>query len=704
MNYRVLIFLLGTTLFVSAQLGSSPVLEGGTEEAIGPLAEKKISVGAQKLPPGVAVTGDSGETRIQVTGMDPDHAKRAFEKMEGRLFYVRRREAAPSRADDAAFLLKRHLVLEGYREVEVDWSLPGNGTILLNVSRGPRYTIGRLEIKNAFVGTPEEHPDYFLQPFNDRSKLQQDEYAFLKEDFEKGKENLRNYLRSEGYWKAEVESAEPSFDRDRQKVDLVLMEKPGTLFKLARPSLEINGAPVAPKLLTDMDPLIGLPATTANINKIRNLVEKTYTDDGFPYLELKMTQVDEDGLTRLSFVVTTGERYRVGEVKVIGNKRTETSRIQRRFRDLQGEEFDRDEADDRVRQLLGTGAFENIRLRDRPQSDGTVDFLVQVEEAKSYGVKFYGGAGSLEGPILGTGYFDRNLWGGLYNFEVGLEYSGLGLLGEVSLTDPFFLERDIAWKNRAFILTRDFDGYQKGQVGIESSLRADVNDYYEVELAYSLAYIDLKEQDGLPASALGNTNYLLNKVRLLQKYDRRNNIALPTKGYFIEMDTNFGFAAGNNSISFLSNELGGTWYAELGEKNRFALGARLGAIKPLGDAGRLPIDLRYFNGGSNSVRSFRERELGPEINDVPRGGRSYFIANFEYFRKLVGPVYAVAFLDAGGLSADLDFGLSDPRYAAGGGIQLDLPIGPVRFEYGHALNPGKGEKSGVFHFAIGAAF
>jgi outer membrane translocation and assembly module TamA len=38
------------------------------------------------------------------------------------------------------------------------------------------------------------------------------------------------------------------------------------------------------------------------------------------------------------------------------------------------------------------------------------------------------------------------------------------------------------------------------------------------------------------------------------------------------------------------------------------------------------------------------------------------------------------------------------------GIRIDLPVGPIRFEYGHNLTRDEGEPSGTWHFAIGTAF
>jgi outer membrane translocation and assembly module TamA len=129
-------------------------------------------------------------------------------------------------------------------------------------------------------------------------------------------------------------------------------------------------------------------------------------------------------------------------------------------------------------------------------------------------------------------------------------------------------------------------------------------------------------------------------------------------------------------------------------------------IIPSEDGTGLPIDLRFFNGGASTVRSFPERELGPKAsNGDPSGGEAYWAANLEYMHTIAGPVQAVVFYDAGAINPSFaDFGGGDVKNAIGAGIRLNLPIGPVRFEYGHALNPADGDPNGAFHFAIGTAF
>ncbi len=97
--------------------------------------------------------------------------------------------------------------------------------------------------------------------------------------------------------------------------------------------------------------------------------------------------------------------------------------------------------------------------------------------------------------------------------------------------------------------------------------------------------------------------------------------------------------------------------------------------------------------------------MGPSVNGDPVGGEAFWIGSAEYIRQITGPVYTNVFFDAGALARYAgDIGSADINFAAGLGFWLDLPIGPVRAEYGYNLNRRKGEPMGAFHFSIGVNF
>jgi outer membrane translocation and assembly module TamA len=89
--------------------------------------------------------------------------------------------------------------------------------------------------------------------------------------------------------------------------------------------------------------------------------------------------------------------------------------------------------------------------------------------------------------------------------------------------------------------------------------------------------------------------------------------------------------------------------------------------------------------------------MGSQHQGRPLGGTEWWVANAEIVQTISGPIKGVSFLDLGSLSGDIEIAL-------GLGVRLDLPIGPVRLEYGHNMSRDEREPSGTFHFALGISF
>jgi len=658
------------------------------------------------------LTTDAADLRID--GMRPAAATNALNFLRDRLEYVKEGSASSSRADDAAFLLERHLIQSGYNSPEVTWSLPNKTTILLTVDPGDRSTLGKVRVEGMTGPLAEEVRTQIQSAHKEVKRLLVEESVpYLPERNAEALANATNLLKSKGYWDAAVTLPTPERDAATGAVTLVASAQPGPLYHLAPPVIlergtpnqELNTSLADPKVDPKVD-LVGEPATTTEINLIRATVEKHYRKNGFQFAEVDMEILHKDGSTQLTFRVTPGRQFRVGNFEIVGNEEVKTRRIAERFDEFPGSKYNADKVDDRIKQLFGTGAFQTLRLDPFPTEDGIIDFTLHVKEGKPEGYYAHVGAGSYEGFILGGGYYHRNIFGNLWNFSTGFEISSLGLLGDVRVTDPWFLGRDMRFTPRAFLLTRSYDGYDKFEGGLGTSLEWDVNEYYTIALELQNSFVSVSS-DGIPTAELGPNNYSLTTLGLRQVYDRRNDPILPSRGYYLELETGLGLAVGDGDISFsrIEGQLA-AFQPVIEDVSHLAASLRGGMIIPSGDTEELPIDLRFFSGGANSVRSFTERDLGPKASSGdPRGGEAYWTANLEYIHTIKGPLRGVVFLDAGTLSPDhSQFGEGVIKYAAGLGLRLDLPIGPVRLEYGHALSPDEGDPSGAFHFAIGATF
>lgn len=515
---------------------------------------------------------------------------------------------------------------------------------------------------------------------------------------------LRQELNANGYWDAQARVAQRVENPATGALDFTIEVNRGASYVIAAPTVtSVDGRGV--KLTkTVVQPFVGRIATTGNLNEMRLAVEESAVSRGYPDAKIRMARTLAPGKFIPAFSIDLGTRVRLHRIRVEGLKRTDPKRIEKRLKPMEGEWYDEAAMNRRLREFLATGAFSSARAETSDAGERLVDATLHFSEAKAREVTLAAGLGSYQGFITRVGYIDRNLFGKLLGLNTGMELGSRGVLGEARVTDPWVLGHDVAATARVFALIYGREGYSTLETGIDGMLGWKFGDHYKLDLLAGNSLVNLSSE-GLPTSELGETVYTHHRLRLTQTLDFRDNPVLPTRGWHLECPLELGAAVGDFSTSYGKAGISGGWFHDLGRNYQIGLGGDWGILMPSGDGGDLPIDLRLFNGGARSVRSFPERELGPSADGYPTGGEAMWNANAELIRSISGAVEAVVFFDAGTLDRNYEeMGAGDVELATGLGIRLNLPIGPVRLEYGFNLTRDPGEPAGAFHFAIGNAF
>ena len=137
--------------------------------------------------------------------------------------------------------------------------------------------------------------------------------------------------------------------------------------------------------------------------------------------------------------------------------------------------------------------------------------------------------------------------------------------------------------------------------------------------------------------------------------------------------------------------------------------ACVGFVDEFGDSVKVPIYERYFAGGANTVRGYRERRIGPRDpgNQEPIGGETFWVANAEEtFPIYPDLIKGAVFFDVGNVYDQVDdFGSGDVKSGVGFGVRVKTPIGPVKVDAGYPLDDVPNEKKKMrFYFNISQAF
>jgi outer membrane protein assembly factor BamA len=644
------------------------------------------------------------ETRVRITGTKQKSENEILDLMGGRLAHVRANEAAPSRADDAAFLVRQVLRKDGYTDVRVDWKIVGRGEIVLTVHEGGRLSLGRVRVNGVPPAEAEKLAKLYARPARKGHSFTSGAAPFREEDAETGLSYLRQELNAQGYWGGEAVVTSRATDPASGAVDFMIEVRPGPLYGISEARIVSRDGRGMPEAQTAAKPYASKTATTGNLNAMRLAVEEVFVSSGYPDAVISMTRTLDAPRFVPEFFINLGKRVRLNRIDVEGLVRTNPKRIEARLKSLEGDWYDEAAMNKRLRGFLAIGAFSSARLETREIAGDRIDATLHLEEARAKEISFAAGGDSYLGALLRTTYTDRNLMGELLGFSAGFEFSSRGVLGEARLVDPWFMGTDVAASARVYALVYGREGYSTFETGLEGTGTWEFGDHYKLEALAGFSFVNLTE-DGLPVSELGETVYGQPRLRVTQTLDYRDSAVLPRNGWHLTAPLEIGSAMGDLSTSYVQAELSGAWYHTFENDWQIVLGGAGGILMPSGDGVDLPVNLRLFNGGAHSVRSFPERELGPTVEGYPTGGEGVWHANVELIRRLAGSLKAVGFVDAGSLSREFDkLGSGDVELAVGLGLRLDLPIGPVRLEYGYNLTRDPGDPVGTLHFAIGVAF
>ena len=205
-------------------------------------------------------------------------------------------------------------------------------------------------------------------------------------------------------------------------------------------------------------------------------------------------------------------------------------------------------------------------------------------------------------------------------------------------------------------------------------------------------------------------------------HDSRDNPLDAHKGTLQTIELDFNSSKLGSSVNFA--RLTGQWayYHPTFHNIIWANSIRIGLAQPF-DNSLVPLSQAFFTGGGNTLRGFPLDGAGPQRQvqvcstgsstdcsyiQVPAGGNEQLILNTE--ARIPLPIKQglgmVVFYDGGNVFPTVGFHDFTSLYTnnVGLGLRYATPVGPVRIDFGHNLNPVPGVKSTQYFVSIGQAF
>ena len=425
------------------------------------------------------------------------------------------------------------------------------------------------------------------------------------------------------------------------------------------------------------------------------------------------------GVVDLTYTITEGTRSFVERVNIAGNTRTKDKVIRREIAILPGDIFNTVRVDTSKARLENLGYFSKVDTYPEDTGiPGRKDLLVQVEEKRTGALNFGAGFSTIDSLIgfveLTQGNFDLfnypSFTGGGQKFRARVQYGSQRQDYLIGLTEPYFLDQRLSLGGEIFYREASFLSsiYDQRNYGFDIEARKPITPFASVSLGYRLEEIDIFNVPPTASLLIQEEagNRLKSEISPSILYDTRDNVFLTRHGHRIIFSPHIagGFLGGNTQT--YGFDLQGSQYFLFPYDTILLLDGEIGGIDTWGNGDRVPIFDRLFLGGANNLRGFNFRDVGPkDDNGEPLGGLSLARFTIEYTVPIIARIRGAIFFDTGFVHANaFDYGTSHIASDAGVGLRMDLPIGPLRVDYGIPIQTDGNDSSGKFNFSVGYQF
>lgn len=541
----------------------------------------------------------------------------------------------------------------------------------------------------------------------------------LEDDLEK----IRDFYRKAGYADVQVDKR-VAFDESRRALAITLLIEEGREYLVGDITIEGNTQIPDDELRKRLTVTTNTPFSQEVLRENTVNVQTAYFALGYMTNRVEPQTVlnPTTGKVDLTFSITEGGITYVEEVIVQGNTKTKDPVIRREIRVAPGERFDGEKLRRSKERLYNLGYFEEVTLDTAPGSDpGHRNLVVNVKEAKTGEFSFGGGFSSTDRLLGFAEVTQRNF--DLLNWPTfvggGQELRLRGTTGSrrrdllLSFTEPWAFGTPYLFGIDAYDRERDRgDGYSfdLGRRGTNLRTGHATSEYNRWDAVYRLERVSVENvSEGASRDLQAETGKRsVSSLRLQFSRDTRDNRFFPKRGYFAFIAGEVAGSYLGGRRDFLKLTWGGSRFYEPFKDQVLEVTANFGVADSFGDSNSVPIFERFYAGGAETIRGYKERRVGPKdrLSSDPVGGESMALGTVEYSIPIASFLRGAVFYDVGNVYERFqEFASEGFKSGAGLGVRVKTPFGPMKLDAGYPINPDTGEKRGVrFHFSASRDF
>ncbi len=635
--------------------------------------------------------------------------------------------------------------------------------IAVDIIEGKRSKIRQINIVgNEAFSDDDLLEDFKLQTPNWLSWYKQDD-RYSREELSGDIEKLRSYYMDRGYANMDVETTQVAITPEKDDIFITLNVKEGDVYRIS--DVKIAGNLVVPE--ASLKQLVAVRKgdvfSRKAVTATTELMQLRLGQDGYAFAKIDPVPKEnpETKEIELTFLVDPGNRAYVRNIGFTGSTGINDDVLRREIRQMEGGYLSNAAIDRSKVRLQRLPFIEKVEVETNPVP-GTPD-LVDVTYDIKEGLpgQFSGGIGYSESQsvLLNGSFVHSNFMGTGNRVAAEINAGQYSKVFSLSHTDPYTtvdgVSRTVSatWRSISQFTTSSSDfETETGTLGLDYAW--PISEFQSVRMGFAAQRSDLfTDPNSSAAEALywvqnnGNTytqtqnvgippialTYYGTKFNTFEysagwSFDSRNRALFADRGARHRVSASYALPF--SDIDFVSVNYDYLQFVPMGKWLTLMINSEVGYGEALGDTTSMPPYRRFFAGGPETVRGYRESRMGPKDSfGNPYGGNIKFTNQFELLLPMpakwrnsarfslffdAGNVFSnddVAYVGRDGVTpVDYEFSFDNIRYSTGVAVQWMAPLGVFRFSYAVPLNEFKGDaveypdETEGFQFSIGQAF
>jgi len=596
--------------------------------------------------------------------------------------------------------------------------------INVDIKEGKTARVGEVNIVGNTVFTDKKLLKSFkVKPKSGWQKLnflgKSDQYS--KQKLAGDLEALRSYYQDRGYLDFRIQSTQVSISENKKKIFITINISEGEVYKINQVSLRGKFVVPEEELKDKVTIFNGDIFSRKEVEKTSKAISDRLAESGYTFANVNaIPDIDKENRTvSFVFAIDPAKRVYVRRINISGNTTTRDEVIRRELRQIEGGWLStKDVRRSKVR-LQRLSFFDDVNI-ETPAVAGTedqVDVDVRVKERQTGTMSFGLGYSESDGVLLQAAINQKNLFGSGKELDISIDTSKISKAARIRYFNPYYTVNGVS---RGFYLTwtdidaaeADLSRYINATLSLGVNYRIPLSELNSFNFSFGPDRSKLSTTDGTPVEireyiALHPDDWYL-KTTASWNHDSRDSILYPTEGFNFRISGEASIPG--SEIDYYKTGINLSWYLPTVSEVVLKFSGDLGYGDSYGDTTIFPFYKNYYAGGSNSVRGYKARSLGPrDSNGDPFGGTSRVVGGIDVLFPFPGSEKKdkrlSLFVDGGmvyGQEEDVD--LNGLRYSYGIGMFWYSPVGPLSVSYALPINDEEIDDLEKFQFTIGRGF